>query len=122
MNQGFVSTGMTEKSEKTADMKPVHLFLMDAMGPVNSDELIKELPIRLLINYRVTDFESEINYNIRLYNPWGQLASTYTGMLDSWEKDFTVLLPIKHIAGKWVLKILISGSSNLQRNYNIFLP
>ena len=122
MNENIVDKIMEENSSDVPLVKTLNIFVMDSLGPVNNNELIKEQPVRLLIAYRVNDPESEITYHISLSNPWNQLASKYSGILDYWVRDFSVILPIKHISGTWVLDISITGSTTLQRIYQIILP
>lgn len=97
----------------------INIFLMDAMGGLeinNGIHYIKQLPVRLYINFTPNDLEEEAYFKITLTNPDNRISASFKRVLSIDIKEFSPILPIKNIIGEWKLNINISGAevSNLQ--------
>ena len=91
----------------------INVFLMDAMGGFDTNngvQNIRQLPVRLYINFPTNDLEQEIYFNIVLTNPDNRTSASFKGILNSDIKEFSPILPIKSIIGEWKLNIKIRGS------------
>ncbi|MFW9928192.1 MAG: hypothetical protein ACFFD1_02245 [Candidatus Thorarchaeota archaeon] len=101
--------------------KQVNIIVMDAMGGLSHNSEIKQIPVKLLLNFNGEE-EDEISFKITLFNPDNRLVASYSGFLDEYEKDFTPQLPIKDCFGQWILSVVIKGKVELSEEFKLILP